>query len=173
MALGAILSSSPGGGCHEADAGEEECGQSPPGAWARKGELGRGWEVGDPRDSRREKLGSHVRWPPDPLMSSSIITICPLAPRGLRGDDLSPLSFLFSQGCSLPPSCLLRRLGSDHLDVWALPREQGGSGGRLLPGPPFPQACCAAFVPIPSHPVLRASTSASSPLLPLPHRLPK
>lgn len=76
-------------------------------------------------------------WPPDPRISSSIIMLCPLSPKGLRGDDLSPaLFFLFSQGCPLPPSCPLKRLGSDHLDVWALPRGQGGSEGDwLLPAP--------------------------------------
>lgn len=65
-----------------------------------------------------------------------LIMLCPLAPKGLRGDDLSPaLFFLLRQG-PLPPSCPPKRLGSDHLDVWALPRGQGGSeGGRLLPAP--------------------------------------
>lgn len=59
------------------------------------------------------------------------------------------LFFLFSQGCPLPPSFPMKRLGSDHLDVWALPRGQGGlEGGRLLPDPTLsPRACCAAFVP--------------------------
>lgn len=57
MALGAVLSSSPGGGCHEADAGEEECGQSPPGAWARKGELGRGLGGGRPSGLEKREAG--------------------------------------------------------------------------------------------------------------------
>lgn len=65
MAVGAVLSSSPGGGCHEAVAGEEECGQSHLGAWAREGELGRG--LGDPRDLGREKLGSHILLASRPL----------------------------------------------------------------------------------------------------------
>lgn len=36
-----IFPSSPGGRCHETDAGEEECGQGPPGSRAREGELER------------------------------------------------------------------------------------------------------------------------------------
>lgn len=49
-----VLSSSPGGGCHEADAGEEECGQSPPGAWAGEGELGQG--LGNPRGPGKREV---------------------------------------------------------------------------------------------------------------------
>lgn len=48
-----VLSSSPGGGRHEADAGEEECGQSPPGAWTRERELGQG--AGRPSGPREER----------------------------------------------------------------------------------------------------------------------
>lgn len=88
MALGAVLSSSPGGGCHEAVAREEECGQSHPGAWAREGELGRG--LGDPRDPGREKLGSRILLASRPLNLSSTIMLCPLSPNCLRGDDLFP-----------------------------------------------------------------------------------
>lgn len=65
MALGAVLSSFPGGRCHEAVAGEEECGQSHPGAWAREGELGQG--LGDPWDPGREKLGSRILLASRPL----------------------------------------------------------------------------------------------------------
>ena len=104
--------------------------------------------------------------------SSSVTTRCPLCPQGPRGDDLSPaLFFLFSQGFPLPPFCPLKRVGSDHLDVWALPRGQGGSeGGSCFLPPPFPQAHCAAFVPR-----LRLASSFPSCfcVLPLtPHRLP-
>lgn len=104
--------------------------------------------------------------------SSSVTTHCPLCPQGPRGDDLSPaLFFLFSQGFPLPPSCPLKRVGSDHLDVWALPRGQGGSeGGSCFLPPPFPQAHCAAFVPR-----LRLASSFPScfcVLPPTPHRPP-
>lgn len=113
--------------------------------------------------------------------SSSVTTRCPLCPQVPRGDDLSPaLFFLFSQGFPLPPSCPLKRVGSDHLDVWALPRGQGGSeGGSCFLPPPFPQAHCAAFVPR-----LRLASSFPScfcvlpptphrPYMPLPHTSPK
>ena len=68
---------------------------------------------------------------------SSVAARCPLSPQGPRGDGLfHALFFLFSQGFPLLPSCPLKRLGSDHLDVWAPPRGQGGSeGGQLLPAP--------------------------------------
>ena len=80
---------------------------------------------------------------------SSVAAHCPLSPQGPCGDGLShALFFLFSQGFPLPPSCPLKRLGSDHLDVWALPRGQGGSeGGQLLPAPtlsPGPLCCLAS-----------------------------
>lgn len=78
-------SSFSGGGCHEADAGEEECGQNPPGAWGREGELG--WGLGDAREERSWE--AMFWWPPDPPVSSSIITLYPLSPKGLHGDDLS------------------------------------------------------------------------------------
>lgn len=80
MAVGAVLSSSPGGGCHEAVAGEEECGQSHLGAWAREGELGLG--LGDPRDPGREKLGSHILLASRPLNfilnCAMVLSFCPL-----------------------------------------------------------------------------------------------
>lgn len=60
---GAVLSSSLGGGCHEADAREEECGQSPPGAWAREGELGLELEtLGTQEESHWEAM---LCWLPD------------------------------------------------------------------------------------------------------------
>lgn len=91
---------------------------------------------------------------------SSVAARCPLSPQGPCGDGLSrALFFLFSQGFPLPPSCPLKRLGSDHLDVWALPRGQGGSeGGQLLPAPtlsPGPLCCfCAKIKVSQSLPVL-------------------
>lgn len=91
---------------------------------------------------------------------SSVAAHCPLSPQGPCGDGLShALFFLFSQGFPLPPSCPLKRLGSDHLDVWALPRGQGGSeGGQLLPAPtlsPGPLCCfCAKIKVSQSLPVL-------------------
>lgn len=79
----------------------------------------------------------------------------------------SPLPCVFfSQGCPLPPSCPLKRLGSDHLDVWAPPRGQGGTEGDwLLPAPTLPLGLLCCFC---------AKTSQSLPvlfyvLLPLPH----
>lgn len=111
-------------------------------------------------------------WPPDPRGSSSITMRCPLFPKGLRGDDSPPtpnLFSLFSQGLPLPPSCPPKGLGSDHLDVWALPRGQGGSeGGWPLPAPTLsPRACCAAFVPRLANPF-----PSSSGVLPSPPHLP-
>lgn len=104
--------------------------------------------------------------------SSSIITHCPLSPQGPRGDDLSPaLFFLFSQGFPLLPSCPLKRLGSDHLDVWALPRGQGGSeGGQLLPVPtlsPGPLCCFCAKIK-----VSQSLPDLFCVLPPTPHHLP-
>lgn len=47
-----------------------------------------------------------------------------------------PCSVSLGRAAPSPPSCPRKRLGSDHLDVWALPTGQGGSeGGRLLPAP--------------------------------------
>lgn len=84
--------------------------------------------------------------------------LCPLSPKGPHSDDLFPsLFFLFSQGCPLPPSCPLRRLGSDHLDVWALPRGQGGSEGDwLLPAPTLSLGllCCFCAKASQSLPIL-------------------
>lgn len=93
--------------------------------------------------------------------------LCPLSPNCLCGNDLFPiLFFLFSQGCPLPPSFPLKRLGSDHLDVWALPRGQGGlEGDRLLPDPTLSLGLPCCFC---------AKASQSLPILfcvlpPLPH----
>lgn len=79
--------------------------------------------AGRPQTQEERSWEATFCWPPVSRISSSVIMLCPLSPRGLRGDDLSPaLFFLFSQGCPLPSTCPLKRLGSDHLDVWALPR---------------------------------------------------
>lgn len=103
--------------------------------------------------------------------------LCSLSPQGLCDDDLSPaLFFLCNQGCPLPPSCLLKRVGSDHLDVWALPRGQGGSeGDRLLPAPTLSPGllCCFRAKASQSLPVLFCVLPPPPPLLPPPHCLPK
>lgn len=101
-------------------------------------------------------------WPPDPCISSSIrIALSLLPQRSPVMTALPPCSFSLVRAAPLPLSCPLRRLGSDHLDVWALPRGQGGSeGGRLLPAPTLsPQACCAAFVPRLANPFPPCSVS--------------
>lgn len=125
----------------------------------------------DPRGPGREKLGSHVLLATRPLhfiLLSELL--CPLSFPKVPIVMTSPpsLFFLFSQGCPLPPSCPLRRLGSDHLDVWALPRGQGGSeGGQLLPAPTLSLGllCCFCAKASQSLPILFCELE----LLSLPH----
>lgn len=97
-------------------------------------------------------------WPPDPCISSSIrIALSSLPQRSPVMTSLPPWSFSLVRAAPLPLSCPLRRLGSDHLDVWALPRGQGGSeGGLLLPAPTLSPGllCCFCAKASQSLPIL-------------------
>lgn len=111
-----------------------------------------------------------------PLTFHPVMMLYPPSPRkGLCADDGFPALSWPPLRALLPPSCPQERLGSDHLDVWALPRGQGGSvGGWLLPAhtlsPGLPCCFCAKVSQsLPPCPIPWASTSASSPLPPHPH----
>lgn len=82
-----------------------------------------------------------------PLTFHPVMMLYPPSPRkGLCADDSFPALSWLLLWAPPPPSCPQERLGSDHLDVWALPTGQGGSaGGWLLPAPsPLPPGlpCC-------------------------------
>lgn len=109
-------------------------------------------------------------------ISFSIImsAICPLK---VSGSDLSPaLFFLSCQGCPSPPSWPLKRLGSDHLDVWALPRGWGGGdqreAGYFLP-PTLSTGLLCCFCAKVSQSCSVCFHLCPISLLLLPHRLPK
>lgn len=168
--------SSPGGRCHEADAGEEECGQSPPGAWTGEGELGRG-AGRDPHGPGRERLGSRVNVDHQTLLHFILSHNTALSPpKGLRRDDLSPALFcLLRQGCPLPLPALGRGW---EVTTWMSGPCQGDREGQREAGcflpPPFPWARCAAFVPRLANPFPSSSVCFHlcliSPPTPTPHR---
>lgn len=121
--------------------------------------------AGRPPGPRKREAGK----PRDCPVPSHFILCCNALPSLPQRSVVttSPMPFfLFSQGCLLPPSCPLKRLGSDHLDVWALPRGQGGTeGDRLLPAPTLSPGLLCCFC---------AKASQSLPVLfyvlpPLPH----
>lgn len=102
--------------------------------------------------------------------SSSIIALRPLSPEGLRPDGLSPaLLCLPRQGC--PPLPALGR--GWEVTTWMSGPCQGDREGQREAGcflpPPFPWACCAAFVPRLAHP-FPSSSVCSLPCLMSPSR---
>lgn len=148
------------------------------------------------RGQRRTRVGARrptgpgrARWEATPLAPASRVAFHPLSIR----PSLSPAgSPCLTSSLPLPPSCPLKRLGSDHLDVWALQGDREGQreAGCFLP-PPCPRAAvllCAnanvsqslpspPFPPLPSPPVpsLPFCVLPTSPISPppLPRHLPK
>lgn len=102
----------------------------------RKRTRAGGWQT--LRAPGRETPGASLCWSPDSFTFHPLSSCSALSPLKVSILMASPRPCSVSRGRAAPspPSCPRKRLGSDHLDVWALPRGQGGSeGGRLLPAP--------------------------------------
>lgn len=105
--------------------------------------------LGDPWDPGREKLGSRSRGPPDPLN----FVVCHNALLSLPKVSVvmtSPLPYSFSVAKAAPSLLPALRRGWE-VTTWMSGPCQGDREGQRETGcflpPPFPWACCAAFVP--------------------------